>query len=58
MRLLQPTELFITMEYSKSLDNLIRTLLTKISVSTSNHLTRFILNCSRGLIKAVKVALL
>jgi ankyrin repeat protein len=56
MRPLQPAELFVAMEYSKSPDNPIRTLPTEISVPAPDRLTRFVLNCSRGLVEAVEVA--
>ena len=56
MRPLQPAELFVAIEYSKSPDNPIRTLPTEISVPAPDRLARFVLNCSRGLIKAVEVA--
>jgi len=56
MRPLQPAELFVTMEYSKSPDDPIRTLPTEISVPAPDRFTRFILNYSRGLVEIVEVA--
>ena len=55
MRPLQPAELFIIVEYSKSPDDWIRTLPTEISVPTPKRLTRFILDCSRGLAEVFEV---
>ena len=55
MRPLQSIELFITMKYSKSLDNSICTLFIEISISTLDRLIRFVLNYLRDLIKAVEV---
>ena len=55
MRPLQPAELFVAMEYSRSPDDGQQFLPTEISVPPSERLTRFILNCSRGLVEVVEV---
>ncbi|KAF7513388.1 hypothetical protein GJ744_009809 [Endocarpon pusillum] len=56
MRPLQPAELFVAMEYSKSPHDPIRTLSTEISVPTPDRLARFVLNYSRGLVEVVDTA--
>lgn len=56
MRPLEPTELFIAMEFSRSPHNSTWILPTELSVPPLDRLTRFILNCSRGLVEVVEVA--
>lgn len=56
LRPLEPAELCVAMEYSRSPQDSIRVLLTELSASPPDRLARFILNCSRGLVKVVEVA--
>ncbi|KAL6249525.1 hypothetical protein RBB50_003378 [Rhinocladiella similis] len=54
-RPLEPAELFVAVEYSKSPDENLPTFPTEISVPAHDRLTRFIVNCSRGLVEVVEV---
>jgi hypothetical protein len=54
IRPLQPTELFVAMEYSRSPDDSLHNLPMEIVVPDPERLTRFILNCSRGLVEVVQ----
>ena len=56
MRPLEPAELFIAMEYSRSPSNPTWVLPAEVSVPPPDRLARYILNCSRGLVEFVEVA--
>ena len=56
IRPLEPAELFIAMEYSKSPSNPTWVVPAGVSVAPPDRLARYILNCSRGLVEVVEVA--
>lgn len=56
MRPLEPAELFVAMEYSRSPSDPSWVLPAEVSVPPTDRLARYILNCSRGLVEVVEVA--